>query len=107
MTSLFHARGGAWPMFAECGADDACRLYSAAVYRSGCLAALPWGDQPFDCVVFLCDPGRAVTMREELSRELARANLDWVQVCGKGAEGLHDAIDRASVAVGRQRAVGD
>jgi hypothetical protein len=87
--------------------DDADRWYSGALYRPGCFATLPWGDQPFDCVVFLCDPGQAKTVREELSHELARANVDWVQVAGSGAEELHDAIDRAGVAVGRQRAVGD
>jgi len=87
--------------------DDAGRLYSAALYYPGCVAALPWGDEPFDCVIFLCDTGQAEAVREDLSREIARANVDWVQVAGIGSEELHDAVDRASVAVGRQKAVGD
>ncbi len=94
-------------MFTEVVVDDVGRCYFAALYRSGCLAALPWGGQPFDCVVFLCDHAQAQVARVELSCELARTNVDWVQVAGSGAEELHDTVDRASVTVGRQRAVGD
>jgi hypothetical protein len=66
--------------------------------------ALPWGLDPFDCVVFLCEklPDSA-----SIAAELAGTAADWIQVAGVGAEALHDAIDRASVAIGRQRAVGD
>lgn len=94
-------------MFTEVGQDDAGRRYYVAPYRTGCLAALPWGEEPFDCAVFLCDPCRAQTLRADLSAELARSKTDWVQVAGNGAEALHDAIDRASVALGRQRAIAD
>jgi|SRR6516162_5999643 len=71
-------------MVTAVGQDDVGRRHSAALYRPGCLAALPWGDEPFDCVVFLCDPVHAQDRREQLSRELARANVDWVQVVGRG-----------------------
>ena len=94
-------------MFIDIGRDDVGRQYSAGLYSPGCLGTLPWRGEPFDCVVFLGDPGRAQAVRAELSAELTRANVDWVQAAGSGAEELHDAIDRASVAVGRQQAVGD
>lgn len=94
-------------MFIPIGEDDAGRCYYVALYRPGCLAALPWGDDSFDCVVFLCDTHLGRGTREELSRDLVQANVDWVQVAGSGAEVLHDSIDRTSVAVGRQLAVGD
>ncbi len=35
-------------------------------------------------------------LSQDLGTELARANVDWVQVAGNGAEALHDAIDCAS-----------
>ncbi len=91
----------------EISCDDVGRRYFAALYRPGCLSELPWGGEPFDCVVFLCDPARAQALAGSLSSDLARSRVDWVQVAGRGAEGLHDAIDRASVTVGRQRVVGD
>ncbi len=89
------------------GKDDVDRCYSAALYRPGCLASLPWGGEPFDCVVFLCDLARAEAVRGGMSHEIARAAVDWVQVAGRGAKELHDALDHAGVDVGRQRAVGD
>jgi hypothetical protein len=94
-------------MLTEVGHDDVGRHYTVALYHAGCLEALPWGDEPFDCVVFLCDPDRVQAVRTTLSIEMARAKVDWVQVAGNGAKELHDAIDAASVAVGRQQAVGD
>jgi len=94
-------------MVTAVGEDDVGRQYYAALYRPGCLAVLPWGNAQFDCVIFLCDPIQAGDACEELSRELARANVDWIQAAGPGAEELHDAVDRTSVAVSRQRAVGD
>ncbi len=94
-------------MFTAICEDDAGRSYTGALYHAGCLAALPWGDEAFDCVVFLRGSTQTPAARTELSRELARANVDWVQVAGDGAEELHDAIDRASVFVGRQQFVGN
>ena len=68
-------------MFTEVAQDDVGRRYYAGIYSPGCLAALPWGEEPFDCVVFLCDAGRA----QGLNTELARANVNWVQVAGNGS----------------------
>ena len=78
-------------------------LCFGTVYRPGCLAALPWGDARFHCAVLLCDPDRAKVQ----TAELVRANLDWIAVAGRGSEDVHDAIDVASVACGRQAAVGN
>lgn len=94
-------------MFVEICADGADRRYFSTLYWPGCIAALPWGDARFDCAVLLFNPDRAKLQTAELSAELVRANLDWVQVAGNGSEDVHDAIDAASVACGRQAAVGD
>jgi hypothetical protein len=91
----------------EIGCDDVGRRYFAALYSPGCLSELPWGSEPFDCVVFLCDADGAKRLTGALCAELARSRVDWVQVAGRAAEELHDAIDRASVAAGRQKKVGD
>jgi hypothetical protein len=66
-----------------------------------------WGDARFDCSVFLFKPDRAEFLTAELSAELVRANVEWVEVAGIGSEAVHEAIDAASVACGRQAAVGD
>ena len=88
----------------EIGQDGVGRAYFAARYRPGCVDALPWERDSFDCVVFLCEnlPDTA-----SIAAELAGTAADWIQVAGVGAEALHDAIDRASVTIGRQLAVGD
>jgi hypothetical protein len=94
-------------MIVELGQDDVDRRYYAVLHRIGCLAELPWGHEPFDCVVMLCDHVRAEAVRSAVSYELVRTNVEWVSVAGEGAEALHDAIDQASVTIGRQKAVGD
>lgn len=94
-------------MFVEICADETGRRYVGTLYQPGCIAALPWGDARFDCAVLLCDPDRAKRQIVALGAELVRANLDWVQVAGIGSEAAHDAIDAASIACGRQAAVGD
>jgi hypothetical protein len=91
----------------EIGQDLVGRCYAAVLYQAGCLTDLPWGDAQFDCVVFACDSARAFVVGPVLATELARANVDWIQVAGCGSEELHDQIDRASVSVGRQQAIGD
>ena len=71
------------------------------------LRSLPWGDEPFD--VFLVALGDAET--DEVARraiaELVKLNNDWIETFGVAAERLHDEIDEASVAHGRQTTVGD
>ena len=86
------------------GQDDVGRTYFAARYQPGCVDALPWGSDPFDCVVFLYEN---LPHNADLATKLAGTAADWIQIAGADAEALHDAIDRASVAIGRQRAVGD
>jgi hypothetical protein len=91
----------------EIGCDLVGRRYFVALFRPGCLTELPWGSETFDCVVFLLDADVSHLLVGALSSELAQSRVDWVQVAGRGAEELHDAIDRASVAAGRQMAAGD
>ena len=45
--------------------------------------ALPWGRDPFDCVMFLCEnlPDTA-----SIATECAGTAADWIQVAGVGAE---------------------
>ena len=94
-------------MFIDLGQDGVDRRYYAALYWRGCLAELPWGEEPFDCIVFLCDPICVQALGADLSVELVRTNVDWVAVAGDGAEELHDILDHASIAAGRQQAIGD
>jgi hypothetical protein len=44
---------------------------------------------------------------ERLLVDLVVCDTDWVETFGPGSEHLHDLVDRASVLVGRQSAVGD
>ena len=46
-------------------------------------------------------------LAQALARGAAQANTRWVKVMGRGAEDLHDAVDRASVEIGRQGYVGE
>src|SRR6266403_1174380 len=94
-------------MLSDVAEDNVGRHYFAALYHPGCLRTLPGGEEPFDCVVFLCDFNRGKSVCKKLSRELVEANVDWIQIAGRGAEKLHDEIDAASVAMGRQTAIGD
>jgi hypothetical protein len=94
-------------MFTAIGADNVGRQFYACLYTLDCLANLPWGEDPFDCVVFLCDKQAWREDVSRLSRALASTNTDWIQVAGDDSEELHDAVDQASVDIGRQDAVGD
>ncbi len=42
-----------------------------------------------------------------LALEIARGRNEWVQTLGAQSEAIHDAVDKASVDLGRQSAVGD
>ena len=76
-------------------------------YQAGCLQLPPWGGELYDCFVLnrslLPSPGVIV----DLATEIARGTNDWVQVLGRDAELIHDAVDEAAVKTGRQKAVGD
>lgn len=76
-------------------------------YAPGVLQNPPWGQEPFDCFVVRRSSGFQTKDMALLAEELASANTDWVETIGTDAERLHDAIDSASVQIGRQRRVGD
>lgn len=71
------------------------------------LIAPPEMDAPFDCfIVNQCESTDNTSFRV-FSRALCAGELQWAEVLGVEAERLHDAIDEASVAIGRQLKVGD
>jgi hypothetical protein len=74
-----------------------------------CLAtqALPWGDERFDALVVILKQDRIDDQIRRSLKELVCLNVDWVETLGAEAEALHDEIDEASVAIGRQPAVGE
>jgi hypothetical protein len=86
--------------------DGVAREFFIGRYELGVLANLPWGHEPFDCVVFLCNDMWHSSL-DEISRALADTNSDWIQVAGPHSMDLHDAVDQASVDIGRQATVGD
>ena len=60
----------------------------------------------FDC--FVIDRlGGAVTGWQPIISAVAECVSGWVEVFGSEAEAIHDAIDQASVKLGRQQALGD
>jgi hypothetical protein len=79
----------------------------AVHYRPGCLKEPPWGSAKCDCFVILGDRDVDPETARSLAFEIASLNNDWVYVYGTHSEKIHDLIDEASVALGRQEAVGD
>ena len=76
-------------------------------YIPGTLSHPPWGAEPFDC--FIVERG-ALAGGEPIgmiAREVAGSATEWVETLGRNAELLHDAVDVASVEIGRQARVGD
>lgn len=80
--------------------------YVVRPFRLASLDDLPWGNEEFDAFVVVLDPS-ALGESGAVFRTLVALNVDWVETLGPGAETLHDQIDAASVAIGRQTAVGD
>jgi hypothetical protein len=71
------------------------------------LESLPWGDQLFDVFLVALEDADASEDTKRAIAELVKLNNDWIETFGVAAEELHDRIDEASVACGRQSAVGD
>jgi hypothetical protein len=94
-------------MWSLVGEDNVGRQYSVGLYVDGCLAQLPWDAEPFDCTVCLNDAPMSHGELNRLSLALAATNTDWIQITGTNSQLLHDAVDEASVAIGRQAAFGD
>lgn len=61
----------------------------------------------FDCLVFNTELRLPLVEIDRVAFRLAKSVSDWVEVFGHDAERLHDAIDNAAVAMGRQSRVGD
>jgi hypothetical protein len=97
--------GGGMPTAEYIRTGDAC-LY-VCPFRVEYLRSLPWRAELFDAFVISLEDEDASERTRDAIAELVRLNNDWVETFGIAAERLHDDIDEASVAVGRQRAVGD
>ena len=68
---------------------------------------VPWGRDVFDVIVLITDPEASKQVRFEFIADMvAQTNVDWVDTVGYSAELLHDMIDGASVAIGREAWVG-
>src|SRR5438270_6234966 len=78
-----------------------------ARYRPGCLKMPPWGEEMCDCFIVLGNRAVEPEIARCLAHDIASLNNDWVDVYGTHSEAIHDMVDEASVAIGRQKAVGD
>lgn len=84
------------------------RSFHVCDYDGVRLPALPWGNDPFDCVLFVAANATAAARLGPLfAAEIVRHAVDYVQTAGPGAEAIHDLIDQASVQAGVQAAIGD
>jgi len=90
--------------FSKIGKDGAGTAYFAVKYEPGCLNALPWGHEKFDCLIF--KQGNDDLMKHATD-ELLTKNCDWIHTAGEDPRYWHDYIDQRSVNLGRQAAVGD
>jgi hypothetical protein len=90
--------------YADAGQDSGAAKSFVISYAPGCLDALPWGDEKFDCLIIRLQDDY---LMEEAVDELLSKNCVWVHTAGEDAEHWHDYIDRRSVELGRQTAVGD
>jgi hypothetical protein len=86
------------------GQDETDTKYFAVKYDSGCLTALPWGEEEFDCLIFKNKDDDLMKLAID---ELLSKHCDWIHTTGKDSEYWHDYIDRRSVELGRQGAVGN
>jgi len=60
----------------------------------------------FDC--FLINrSGGGTSSAELVTLAVARCVRGWVEIFGTDAEAIHDAVDQASVRIGRQTSIGD
>ena len=89
------------------GQDKVDRSIFSVRFKPGCCACFPWGDEPFDCTVLTFDASSLRDQSVALCEFLVNANTGWINTAGQAAQWLHDEIDVASVARGRQESVGD
>jgi len=69
---------------------------------------LPWNVEESDAFVVVLD-GELLSdeLAAEIAESLVKLPVDWIEIIGPRTEYLHDLIDEASVAIGRQPKVGD
>ena len=69
---------------------------------------LPWLDSECDAFVAILTDGLLTDeVAKAVSTRLVELPTDWIETMGSRAEFLHDRIDNASVAAGRQARVGE
>gem|GEM_PF-3289331 len=78
--------------------DPGCFVVS---YTPGCLGALPWRDEKFDCLLFNFDNS---SLMEEAVDELLDKNCRWIHTAGHDAQYWHDYTDRRWEILGRYAA---
>jgi hypothetical protein len=83
------------------GSDSAGRQYFAMAGPAP-VEPLPWGEAPFDALVFVA-ASTADSDVEATLRALIAANTDWIFTAGARAEFWHDRVDQLSVDSGRQQ----
>jgi len=83
------------------------RHFHAVRYSPGVLSEWPWGNEEFDCVVFVCTTVLDRQLANHLAADVVSWNVDYVQTTGAEAELLHDLIDESSVVAGLQSVVGE
>ena len=104
VTTVF-LRNGA--MIKYLGRDEVDRCIFSVRFEPGCTENVPWGERPFDCAVLTFDAQRLREQCAAICEFLVDADTGWISTAGREAQWLHDEIDIASVAFGRQEAVGN
>jgi hypothetical protein len=78
-----------------------------APFVTGDLPEAVLAPERFDFFVIDLGSQSQSDMIREVANKIARNATGWVETFGANAETLHDAVDRASVDMGRQQRVGD
>jgi len=89
-------------------AEDGTRLreYFAKWCEESLPAKLPWGAGEFD--LFLAVGHQLARAQcESFASQVVSYNVDWVQIAGCDSQLVHDLVDQAAVASGRQAQVGE
>ena len=76
--------------------------------NDGVIGQLPWIDEMCDVILPIFDKSMvdSKVVQKQID-ELILKYTDWFDVFGAKSKWLHDEIDKASVRLGRQKAVGD
>jgi len=76
--------------------------------KASAIDQLPWRVEESDAFVVVLD-GKLLSdeLAVEIAESLVKLPVDWIETMGARSEYLHDLMDEASVAMGRQEKVGD